>query len=278
MGKTIYNCNHNYFEEKSLQSCYWAGFIAADGNISKNLITIALAEKDEIQLLKFKEHTNSTNIIKFNNKDNFIIKRYQFTSKKSVLDLKRIYNIGEKKSLTLIPPNITNLKEIDSFICGYIDGDGCINMSLNRKSFYLSINILGTFEILSMMKKRFEQILGKKIEANILPKKDTNIYKFCINSNSARTIFKHFYELPIYKLERKWTTDIYNYSINHIKKRVLEGRNTIIEYYDLFITQNLSIKEVMKLKEINYKNCFSYLSKVRKWAKIIYENKIHEIW
>ena len=48
-GKRKHKLNDNYFESYTLENCYYAGFIAADGNIDKNLkkITITLSNKDK---------------------------------------------------------------------------------------------------------------------------------------------------------------------------------------------------------------------------------------
>jgi len=41
-----YTVNHNYFSEVTLENSYWAGFIAADGCITKNYVKIMIAQKD----------------------------------------------------------------------------------------------------------------------------------------------------------------------------------------------------------------------------------------
>ena len=54
-----YNLNDSFFSHENLtiDSCYWAGFIAADGNIAKNKkqITISLQHDDKTHLIKFKK-------------------------------------------------------------------------------------------------------------------------------------------------------------------------------------------------------------------------------
>ncbi len=263
MGKIKYSINHNYFREKSLQSCYWAGFIAADGNINKNLLTLALAERDNNQLVKFNEHTESNNLIKFNNKDQFVVKRLTITSKTICQDLNFIYNITERKSLTLQPPiNLIN-EEIDSFICGYIDGDGCICSHLNRNKRTLSISILGTKEILAFIKNRFENVINKKLNAKIRPKPETNIFEFRISSDIARSIFKYYYNLKIYKLDRKWSNKIYLECINNKRSKTVEYEKKLEEFKDLFFVKNLTVKEVMELKNLKYKNCHRYYLKAK---------------
>ena len=47
--------NHDFFSKNTLKSCYWAGFIAADGCVFKNQVRLALAEKDIDHLRLFKK-------------------------------------------------------------------------------------------------------------------------------------------------------------------------------------------------------------------------------
>jgi hypothetical protein len=50
--KTVF-FDENFFEVPNLLNCYWAGFIAADGNISKNnkKFSIQIGDKDFIHLI-----------------------------------------------------------------------------------------------------------------------------------------------------------------------------------------------------------------------------------
>src|SRR3990167_5826866 len=54
--KSIYDYDENFFEIPNILNCYWAGFIAADGCVSKNnnRITIELDGKDKNHLIQFK--------------------------------------------------------------------------------------------------------------------------------------------------------------------------------------------------------------------------------
>lgn len=56
--KRTYNVNDYYFTDSSNQSIYWAGFIAADGCLSKkdNSFSLSVAIKDIAHLEKFKEN------------------------------------------------------------------------------------------------------------------------------------------------------------------------------------------------------------------------------
>jgi len=49
-----YGLNENSFSKITLESCYWAGFIAADGNIYNKYLSIELNNIDEKHLQKFR--------------------------------------------------------------------------------------------------------------------------------------------------------------------------------------------------------------------------------
>ena len=244
-----YNVNDNFFENPDILNSYWAGFIAADGCIiegkKQNQLSIGLSKKDFDHLNLFK------NDIDFNGpiKNNYIKKIYKneekifessqlyITSQKISDDLYKNFNITPRKSLTLLPPNLSDTNLIDAFICGYIDGDGCVYLYKNNVRNIqdsLSISIVGTYEIVLWIKERFSQILGKEfgsIQKNHNSEKNTYVYRIG-QSKGVREIFKHFYNLNVPKLKRKWTDEIYDYCVNY-KKRDPICRRKGVNIFDL---------------------------------------------
>lgn len=58
-SKLVYHCNENFFSEINEKSLYWAGFLAADGNVRKTSnksrqLSLTLANKDRLHLENFK--------------------------------------------------------------------------------------------------------------------------------------------------------------------------------------------------------------------------------
>lgn len=79
-------------------------------------------------------------------------------------DLKTNFNIIPAKSLILDPPNINweDKDLIDAYIIGLIDGDGSIGFSTSvRTQPHFFISLIGTSQVLSFVKRRFEEILGR---------------------------------------------------------------------------------------------------------------------
>lgn len=159
--KPKYRCNENFFSEGSEASFYVAGFIAADGCIqdtgkcATKRLTIHLSMTD-IDVLKL--------IRKLLNSDHKIEKRgtsceLRIGSNTLCNDLKRIFNIGPRKSKKYCLPNeLVSHPLIKHFIRGYIDGDGCFHKTKPSKSHpmsSISLGILGTRKLLRQFRQVF---------------------------------------------------------------------------------------------------------------------------
>jgi hypothetical protein len=114
--------------DNSYISCYWLGFLAADGHFKDdtNTITLALHIRDLGHLNKFAEYIKYDNIktypeytpptclIKISNKEIF----NRISSK---------YNLHTRKTFNPIDLTSFNPEQLLVFTAGFIDGDGCIS-------------------------------------------------------------------------------------------------------------------------------------------------------
>jgi hypothetical protein len=201
-----YTFNENYFDGPNISNCYWAGFIAADGCISGRSCTlnIEISEKDKNLIEQFIKQTEFTGRIYYrgpresyhkNNKKSYISKptiSIHINSSRWKEMLLKYWNIHNKKTLTLQPPNITKKDLCCSYIIGLIDGDGYIRRSDK------SVGILGTYNLLSWINKvvNYDAQInqkGKIFVVNYPPK----IGKLLVS-----------YANISWKLNRKW--DIYD--------------------------------------------------------------------
>jgi hypothetical protein len=151
-----YTCNHNAFTEDSEDGFYWAGFLAADGNISKlgSRISLSLKSTDDNHLIKFKNFLKSdTDLIyktAIDNRPEFKTGIYhkaiiRISSLQIKQDLLK-FNICPNKSKTYYLPNeIINHKFFNHFIRGIIDGDGSIKHSKGNNSGVFSL--VGTSKV-----------------------------------------------------------------------------------------------------------------------------------
>ena len=114
----------NFFSKYNPESCYWAGFIAADGNLRKDRYNVNIhLKKDEYKhLLKLKDITNYSKDVKTDKNSC----RIEFTGHWFNDDLINNFDINPQKSLIIEISNKIPIEFLDHFIRGYFDGDGCI--------------------------------------------------------------------------------------------------------------------------------------------------------
>jgi len=192
---TTFDYDIDFFSEYNIDNCYWAGFIAADGNIRKNRDTlhIKLAVKDKDHLEKFLDNINATYNVK-NNKEN----SYSYININGawfVKDLKNNFNITPQKSLTLKFPTKMPVEFIPHFIRGYFDGDGSIS---KHSGIYkiTQINFVGTEDVLNYFKNHFYYCLGVRLKSkNKFPPLHNagNTYIIGYSGVNAIKILEHLY-------------------------------------------------------------------------------------
>ena len=203
--KNKYEVNHRYFFDKNIDSCYWAGFIAADGfidnNYSRIAIKLSLKDKPHLDLLKNKIKTQSP-IRTFENKSSGAKRTFSqldIFSKQIKRDLYSNFKIGANKTFTLQPPDIDdNLILNLSYITGLIDGDGTVCLNRHKKK---SITLLGNFELLNWSKSQLNKIIDVS-NISIIPK--GNIYSFKFTGKRCDDFKKFIIDNKFIYLERKW--------------------------------------------------------------------------
>ncbi len=190
----IYFCNDDFFGTINNSSAYFAGLLAADGNVCNDRFRIELSDKELV--LSLKETIGYSGEIYKKNRNGFkTLYGIGITSKQCVLDLDKYWNITPRKSLTLQPPTgLTEEQEL-AYIIGYIDGDGSIYIN-NRNQLYFMC--CGSHPVIEWMSQKF----NRKMRQN--GKTDTN-FRIEAKCGPALEILKELYKVdtPI-KLSRKW--------------------------------------------------------------------------
>lgn len=198
-----YNMDTGFFDAVNDQSDYWAGFIAADGNIrsDKPCVRIKISSIDMQHLQLFQQQSGSTSPIKqINISEN---KKYVYTEVHGACKwcecLSRIYNIGPKKSLSYKYPNL-ELRRAMIFLKGYIDGDGCMHKGKTpgQDRFVLCGNMEFLIWARSEVYKYFnlETCMPRKITANT--------HQWAINGTKARLFCNLMSNLTSLGMNRKW--------------------------------------------------------------------------
>lgn len=207
-----YSKDDEYFTVPNIQNCYWAGFIAADGCVSDTLnqnpiLCFGVQYTDRCILEEFKKQTRYTGKIYDRN--------YKFPS--SVLNiynaaiwannLNKYWNITPRKSLTLIPPNITEMELQLAYIIGIIDGDGSVGLASSGRAGYkyLHLGITGTKELLIWITRILHGLEDKKYKIPTPRRGTGNIWQISYKNLRAKDILKQLAKITTpYKLERKW--------------------------------------------------------------------------
>jgi intein-encoded DNA endonuclease-like protein len=142
-----YDVNHSFFEViDTEEKAYFLGLLYADGNVSKNVVSISLQEQDKSILEKLKNSLYYTGpLISIKKKD----KRKQqwklsITSEELVNNL-FTHGLYHNKGTTLQFPNTIPPSLFVHFIRGYFDGDGCIYTNPKNHDYLFSIVAPETF-------------------------------------------------------------------------------------------------------------------------------------
>lgn len=175
----------NAFEKRTIESCYWAGLLAADGcvfykessKVARGM-TISLKEQDKESIEKFRNYLRFSGPLYFH-KGNFIT--LTIANEKIVSDLRDNFNITPNKSLIYTPPNDLLADHAEAFALGMLDGDGCLTYyqtSTGRKHFTLSIT--GTKDVCEWMQSLFNThvVLQQRY-----PERNNNNWSYSVQGN-----------------------------------------------------------------------------------------------
>lgn len=208
-AKREYECNQEYFSTiNSHQKAQLLGMLAADGNVHRNTIKLALAVSD-VEYLYFLNKELETNypirIYKRQSLSQQDIASLSLTSKRLCEDL---YNLGivPCKSLILRFPTEERVpyQYINSYILGYFDGDGSIYT--NPKTGGTMICICGTIEFCESLRTLLERELN--INAGIHKRhknRPTNSYQLMFGGNLNVIRFcEWIYKDTDFRMSRKY--------------------------------------------------------------------------
>jgi transposase len=260
-NKKRFTVDEEFFDEINDLNSYWAGFIAADGNIFKNNLRIEIHTKDKNHLDKFRA------CIKFNG--NIHDRKSRDTvslgiiSDNIVNSLKNNFNIVPCKSMILTPPKLLKETYIRNFVRGYIDGDGCYSNKYNL------LSIRGTKNVLLWIKECFNKYANLNTKANVLY--DYGSYKLQIRGVKKYTkivawLFKNSANLTVlsrkYNLVKHIVGEIINYNIEvkvkdykKIEQNIVTDRQANMSKAEIAKRQQVSISHiinVLKKHNIDY--------------------------
>lgn len=208
-----YTFDESFFDSVTMQTCYWAGYIAADGCVANGgLLSFSISLKDRELLDNLVEQVGFTGRVR-----EFVSNGHQYCrlqiwgAYRWQQMLKEHWNITSRKSNTLIPPNIIDDELCYAFIIGYFDGDGGITWSSpTRKYRHLIMSFCGTYDMMYWINQKLLPLSGRLSSISPNGNSSTNFnirfgYDRCANTHSA---LRSTPGIPK-KLSRKWIIDEY---------------------------------------------------------------------
>lgn len=201
--------NIHFFDTYTPESCYWAGFIAADGYIrdDRDATIIHLCNNDISHLHKIKELTLHEGNISNSQKECSIV----FSGKWFRESLYKNFELTPRKTYhVLISEKIPN-DMLKHFIRGYFDGDGCIS---DMKG-YPQINFSSGSEMILKQLIDIFQDMGIHTQSKDGQPKIHGI-QIDYKCSNAMKILKWMYEESTYltRLDRK-----YNKYLSYLNKK-----------------------------------------------------------
>lgn len=196
--KQKYIVNANFFGKMTKLSCYWAGYIAADGCIKCDgkVLSFHCGPKDITHLELLKNNIEYSGPIYYYDDGTAELSIHNLELCKS---LTKNFNIVARKSLILEPPKLS-FDEALSYIVGYLDGDGCISYSGDK----LFASFRGTESILNWIKGYFDGIYVGTHYCVSKPIYSCGYWSYTIGGNRAKEILTFLNKIDVPKMSRKW--------------------------------------------------------------------------
>lgn len=198
--------NEGGFDEYSEESCYWAGFLAADGCVdTKHRVRVMLKYDDINHLEKLKSFLQSTHAIS-SNTDKYNRCSFEITSAHICDMLELNFNIVPNKTDKLkFPTHIPN-KYLVHYLRGYFDGDGSICESFSNKN-SITATIYATFasgcrEFSERLFSYLNTTIG--LGGHLQEFTDSIKWQLKYNTNDAKTLLTYMYEDSNVYLDRKY--------------------------------------------------------------------------
>lgn len=217
----MYKYNKQFFNNiNTEEKAYWAGFIAADGNIRKDFLKmrIELNIQDYNHLEKFRKSIEGNNPIKESVRPNNHSCYIDVNCKEMCLALNDL-GITPKKSLTLD----INIKKIPKdlrrhFIRGYFDGDGSLNNYKRENYNYLE------WELSFISSNKFLNQILKELNKERKLYSCGNNYRFCFKSKKdIFEIIEYLYKDATIYLDRKYEKVLKFKALNDYQVATYEG-------------------------------------------------------
>jgi hypothetical protein len=216
--KKTFSHDENYFAKKNLENCYYAGYLMADGSISKRNGALAFswqtAEKDKEVLDIFKEkikyNGDLKKIFKYNEASQTTGIHYKInihSAKKITDDLANNFGVTEGKTYRCVPQNFDNKEQELAFLIGLFDGDGTITIMDKEKTSFCMVLCGASLPTIEWAQKLIESLnlpcLANR-PRNIIKRPNEACYYFSVGGVTAAYLYETLRAINVPRLARKW--------------------------------------------------------------------------
>ena len=226
LSKTKSSALDTFFKDvNDINGSFIAGLIASDGNVYFDRTTPRISIKLKIDDKKYLENickfmTLSVKLYHVKRNDEYILGRKVnvkdqvmlniYSVKTAVRHLEENYNITQRKTLTLMPPNITDLRAKIAYTIGYIDGDGSIYTSSGvvkgKRYYYNKLTIYGQLPVIQWMQNEIFGVLNPQTKnVKIRQNTQSGLYSLTLSESSLTSYLHEVDKLNLPKMERKWS-------------------------------------------------------------------------
>lgn len=246
-----YKYNESYFSEYTLENCYYAGYLMADGHISKtrkskhgNDFVWSTATNDRHVLERFAKVTSYTGPIK-NRAVRCTINDSGKLYEQSSLsisgcrwskDLETKFGITEIKTNRAIVQNFPSGDHAKAFLIGLIDGDGTITRGkTDNTEFVIGFcsSSLPTVEWVKQFTDKMNIPTLSWRDNNIFKPKDENCHYYQIRGAQAAILYQKLAHIPVPKLDRKWKNPDILQCVNFLLRKYENSERKSISLADL---------------------------------------------
>lgn len=195
--------DHSVFNQYTKESCYWAGFLAADGCIDINgTISFELKEEDNSSIIDFKSFCKANHDISYNSRNHS--SRIRFVSKEIKEALEYNFSISVNKTHNLEVPLLTELWQYAAYYRGFFDGDGCFSEFFNNRP-TASYRVFLTNGSLSFLENTLILLRDNNIiSGGSIQKKAANCWHIQLAIKDSNTFLNWIYSVEGPYLSRKY--------------------------------------------------------------------------
>lgn len=200
-----YEYNFDILDKDSSDKYYFLGFLASDGYVTDDRISIGISEKDVDLLKEFQKRICPDKPIYYKKRTNSV--KFEISNPEKAKYVKKIFSMkSNKKHEEIKFPSVPD-KYLKDFIRGVIDGDGTIGIAkaYKKNKIYVGarLRILGNEQFLKVLNEKTKKLYFHKTNA-INKKGSENVYVVTYNFKTARELLKIIYYDGCLCLKRKF--------------------------------------------------------------------------